>query len=318
MKKSTFTQDVKEEICSVEFTNLQYLGLLSSFIMINGDFVDEENEQKIILSTENAKIAGLLYKALNQTFGIAPLFNFTKKMKLDKGTVYHVTIKDKVQEITSYLQLCDEEGYPTFPDELIQEKDVLRAFISGAFLASGSVNSPTSDNYHLQIVVNDEESAKYLIKLLNRFRNDKNMDFKYISRRSKYVVYLKKADQIANFLAVSYANVAMMDFENVRIQKDFINSDNRYQICFNANYEKTIAKAKEQIEDIKLIEEKNELIHLKEKDRIIARIRLDNPEAPLSEIVNIAKENENINVSKSGVSRIFASFHDLAESLRRK
>ena len=75
--------------------------------------------------------------------------------------------------------------------------------------------------------------------MLNRFRNEKNMDSKMIARRNKFVVYIKKADQIANFLAVVNASSSMLQFENVRIEKDFINSDNRYQICYNANYQKT-------------------------------------------------------------------------------
>ena len=119
--------------------------------------------------------------------------------------------------------------------------------------------------------------GKIILKsLLNRFKNDKNMDFKYIKRRNKYVVYLKKADQIANFLAVTYANISMMDFENVRIEKDFLNSDNRYQICFNANYQKTIEKANEQLSDIKIIEEKYGFAHLNEKEQLIVKIRKEN------------------------------------------
>lgn len=318
MKRNTFTQEVKEEICNNDFTNLQFLSVLSSFILINANFVEEDDERKIVLATENAKIAKLIFQALNQTFGISPSFTYIKKMKLDKAVVYRVIIKDKIDEILSYLELCDEEGYQIFPHNLISEKEELRAFIAGAFLASGSVNSPSSDNYHLQFVVNDEECAKYFIHLLNKFKNDKSMDFKYIKRKSKYVVYLKKADQIANFLAVSYANVAMMDFENVRIQKDFINSDNRYQICFNANYQKTIEKANEQIEDIKYIEEKYGLIHLTDKEQLVAKIRLENQDVPLSEIVRIIKDTSEISVSKSGVSRIFSSFHDLAKKLRRE
>ena len=80
MKKNTFTQEVKEEICNNDFTNLQFLSVLSSFILINGDFKEENDERKIVLSTENAKIAKLIYKALNQTFGISPSFTYTKKM----------------------------------------------------------------------------------------------------------------------------------------------------------------------------------------------------------------------------------------------
>jgi len=317
--KLTFTQSVKEEICENDFTNLQYLDVLSGFIMTNATYVEEEDKRKIVLATENAKIAKLIFKALNQTFNVTPLFTYQKKMKLDKCVVYHITISDKIDEILSYLELVDEEGYPTYPRAILDDTEKIRAFLSGVFLASGSVNSPNSSNYHLQMVVPSPDDAKYIIKLTNKFKNDKSMDFKSLSRRNKGVVYLKKADQIACFLAVAYASNSMMEFEDARIRKDFINSDNRYQICVTANYQKTLAKSTEQINDINIIEKKYGLIHLNEKEQLVAKARLNNPEAPLSEIALIVKnENPNISISKSGVNRIFTSFHDLAISLKRQ
>lgn len=317
MKKSTFTHTVKDEICENDFTNLQYLSVLSAFIMINASFVDDEEGRKILLSTENAKIAKLIFKALKQTFFVTPIFTYSKKMKLDKCVVYHITIKEKIDEIMTYLELMDEEGYETYPYNIIAEVDELRGFIAGLFLASGSVNSPMSDNYHLQITVNTEETAKFVVKLLNRFRNEKSMDFKYVKSRNKYIVYLKKADQIANFLAVVYANGAMMDFENERIQKDFINSDNRYQICLNANYQKTIAKANEQIKDIEMIEKYFSMCYLSEKEQVIAKVRKEYVEAPLSELSLILSKEYGITISKSGLSRAFNNIHDLARKVNK-
>ncbi len=316
MKKSTFTQTVKDEICENDFTNLQYLSVLSAFIMINASF-STEDERKILLSTENAKIAKLIFKALKQTFSVTPIFTYSKKMKLDKCVVYHITIKEKIDEIMTYLELIDDEGYEVYPYNIISEVDELRAFIAGLFLASGSVNSPTSDNYHLQITVNSEETAKYIVKQLNRFRNEKSMDFKYVKSRNKYIVYLKKADQIANFLAVVYANESMMDFENERIQKDFINSDNRYQICLNANYQKTIAKSNEQIKDIEMIEKHFSMCYLSEKEQLIAKARKEYNEAPLSELSLILKKEYGITISKSGLSRAFNNIHDLARKVNK-
>lgn len=315
MKHDSFTQNVKDEITSNEYTNDQYLPLLSGFVKTNG--IISISQKKVILSlqTENSKIAKLIYRCFISLFNITPQFSYSKKMKLDKCVVYHLTIYDQVVEILKKLQIYDglEKIYP----KEILENDGVRFFISGVFLASGSVNPPTSNNYHLQMVVTDEEDAKFLIKILNRFKNEKNMDFKYIARRNKFVVYLKKADQITIFLALVNASYSMMDFENSRVEKDYINSENRYQICFNANFQKTIQKANEQIEDINEIQKDYGFIHLNEKERELALSRLNNPEAPLSTLVEILKSKD-IAISKSGASRIFNKFHDLANSLRSK
>ena len=315
MKHGSFSQTVKEEITSFEYTNEQYLALLSGFIKTNGIISISSKKMTLSLQTENSKIAKLIYKAISYVFNATPQFSYSKKMKLDKCVIYHVNINDKVEEILKELQIADGL-FPLTPKEIL-ENDNARFYISGVFLASGSVNPPSSSSYHLQMVVSKEEDAKFLIKLLNKYKYDRSMDFKYILRRNKYVVYLKKADQISTFLALINAPLTMLDFVNARAEKDFINNENRIQICFNANFQKSLLKSSEQIEDINLIKKKYGLVHLSEKEQEIANARLENPEAPLSSLVTILKE-KNIQISKSGISRIFNKFHDLAISLRNK
>lgn len=314
MKRGSFTQTVKDEICSLEYSDEQLLGLLSGFIMTNGR-VDFENDL-VSLSTENAKIAKLIYKAINHLFNISPIFTYSKKMKLDKCVVYHIKVVSCIEPMLEQLELYRERE-EIVPHDLILDNG-LRTFIAGVFLASGSVNSPTGDNYHLQMVVDTEQDAKFVIKLLNRFRNEKNMDSKMIARRKKYVVYIKKADQIANFLAAVNASSSMLQFENVRIEKDFLNSDNRYQICYNANYQKTLEKANEQINDINIIEEKLGIKNLTEKEQAIAKIRLENIDIPLSQISDILLSDYQIKMSKSSVNRVFNSLHEMAKRLQGK
>lgn len=314
MKRGSFTQTVKDEICTLDYSDAQLLALLSGFIMTNGR-VDFDNDV-ISMSTENSKIAKLIYKAINHLFNISPIFTYSKKMKLDKCVVYQIKIVSCIEPILEQLELYKERE-EIVPHDLILDNG-LRSFISGVFLASGSVNSPSGDNYHLQMIVDTEQDGRFLIKLLNRFRNEKNMDSKMISRRKKYVVYIKKADQIANFLAVINASSSMLQFESVRIEKDFINSDNRYQICYNANYQKTLEKATKQIEDINIIKEKLGLKLLTEREQIIAQIRLDNMDAPLSQIVDILLEEHHIKMSKSSVNRVFNSLHIMAQRLEGK
>ena len=314
MKRGSFTQTVKDEICSLEYSDAQLLGLLSGFIMTNGR-VDFENDV-ISLSTESSKIAKLIYKSINHLFNITPVFTYSKKMKLDKCVVYHIKIVTCIESILEQLELYNHRE-EIVPHDLILDNG-LRSFIAGVFLASGSVNSPSGDNYHLQMVVDTEQDGNFLIKLLNRFRNEKKMDSKMIARRTKFVVYIKKADQISNFLAVVNASNSMLQFENVRIEKDFINSDNRYQICYNANYQKTLEKATKQIEDINIIEEKLGLKYLNEKEQIIAKIRLENVDIPLSQIADILLEEYQIKMSKSSVNRVLTSLSEMARRLEGK
>ena len=315
MKHGSFTQIVKEEIANYEYDYDQYLSLLSGFIKTNGSVSISSKKLVLSLQTENSKIAKLIYRAIITCFKVTPQFSYSKKMRLDKCVVYHLFVHDKVEEILNRLEIM--QGFERVNPKSMIEDERLRFFIAGVFLASGSVNAPSSSNYHLQMIVTDENDAKFLIRILNRFKNDKSMGFKYIARRNKFLVYLKRADQIAIFLALINAPIAMMNFENSRIEKDYINSENRYQICFNANFQKTIKKANEQIQDIQTLIEKSEFIHLSEDEQKVANVRMNNQEIALSGIVNILKE-EGITMSKARISRIFNKIHDKAISLRSK
>ena len=315
VKKETFTYQVKEEIVSSSYTKEELLPLLSGFIKVNGTLSYRDKKRFLTLKTENSKIAKLIYNSLKLCFDVAPSFSYSRKMKLQKNVVYHIILQEKIDQILKDLEIMD--GYfSIFPKNLVLE-DGLRLFIAGAFLAGGTINSPTSDNYHLQMVFSEEDTARNTLKLINRFRNDKHMDFKILERRNKYVLYLKKADQIATFLAVVGAPNNMFEFENSRIEKDFINSENRLTICLTANYQKTMKKALEQIEDIEYLKSRHIDVMLNEKENAIMNLRLENPEAPLQQISDMLLENYAIKLSKSGVKHIFTSLHEKAEKLRK-
>lgn len=303
--KVTFTTTVKEEICASQFEEWQMLSLLAGFVKVNGTL--NLLRMSLNLRSENSKVAKMLYSAFKELFGVDPSSSYTRKMKLDKRVVYGLSIDRKVPEILERLQLM-KDGMPSFPQEIVLEEK-LRYFIAGAFLASGSVNSPSSKNYHLQMVIADEADAKYFLKLLNRFRNDKAMDFKMIQRGNRFVLYLKKADQIATFLSIVQAYQCMMTFENVRIEKDFFNSDNRMQICYNANYQKTIAKASEQVKEIRYLKERFGDALFSEKEALVADARLQNDEASLTQISALLQEKHHLSLSKSGINHILGKIH---------
>jgi len=312
--KVTFTTQVKEEICSREMDDRELLCTLSGFIKVNGNLTLSSDGMSLTLQSENSKIAKWVFNALKKLFNVSPSYSFSKKMKLNKASIFGIHVKDKVMDILEELELM-EDGFPNYPSKIVKE-DGLRNFIAGAFLASGSVNSPQSKNYHLQLVMGDEESSHYFMKLLNRFRNERAMEFKTIARRKKQVLYLKKADQIATFLSIVGAHNCLMDFENVRIEKDFFNSDNRIQVCFNANYQKSLLKGEEQCNEINFLKEHGAIYSLSEKERAVAFTRLEHPDASLTHIAELLKEEKEIVLSKSGINHVLQKIHQKYKEIK--
>ena len=90
--KTTFTVQVKEEICSLEYTDEQLLSLLAGFVKVNGSLTLTNAGFGLSLQNENSKIIKLIYNAFKRLFNVTPAFSYTKKMKLDKGVVYGLRI----------------------------------------------------------------------------------------------------------------------------------------------------------------------------------------------------------------------------------
>ena len=316
MKKETFTYEVKEEIVSYEYSKEELLPILSGFIKVNGVLSFRDRKKYLTLKTENSKIAKLVYNSLKVCFDVSPSFSYSRKMKLQKNVVYHIIIQEKIDYILETLELSDGV-FSSFPKNIVLEEG-LRLFLSGVFLASGTVNSPMSDNYHLQMVFSEEDTARNVLKLLNRFRNEKYMNFKIITRKTKFIIYLKKADQIATFLTIVGAPNSMFEFENSRIEKDFINSENRLTICMTANYQKTLKKSLEQIEEIEYLKSISQDLSFSDKEKAIMDLRVKYPEAPLKQISDLLLEEYGIKMSKSGVNHVFQSIHEKVEKLRKE
>lgn len=310
----SFTFLVKQEIASQEFEENKIRAILSAFSKINGRLSIQNDSDKIILQTENAKVAKFIFKCLQVRYKISPRFAYLKSMHFKKSIVYHVIIEQKVDEILKDLEMLSFEGNTK---SFVRSGESLEGFLIGSFLASGSVNSPYSSNYHLEISTIDEELSKYIANVITRI---KYIEFKprIIKRRNHYVVYLKKSDQIADFLKLLGASDCCLEYEDVRINRDYNNNDNRLQICTDANMFRTVQSAQKQIEDIKLIDQMVGLKNIgNDKLRLLAELRLEYEGASMIELAELLSEKLEKTISKSSVNHMFRAIKEKANAYRK-
>ena len=200
--------------------------------------------------TENDAVVRKYFTLLQKTFNIETEIAIRESRQMKKGNVYYVEITDPGQVETvlqgTKLSVNEGDGETLYTENalLTQQSCCKRAFIRGAFLASGSISDPEKG----------------------------------------YVVYVKEGAQIVDMLAIMEANVALMNLENIRILKEMRNSVNRKVNCETANINKTVNAAVKQIEDIRLIEQKKGFHNLNEGLAEIAELRLQYPEATLKEL----------------------------------
>lgn len=306
----SFAAETKKELTLVETSPCCEKAELSALIRMNGT-VQLSNQRVILdISTENAAIARRIYSLVKKTFEVHAELLVQKKMRLKKNNVYIVRVPAQVQQILQKLHIVSE-GFQFTPgiDRRMLRKDCCRrAYLRGAFLAGGSVNSPEGSSYHLEIASMYEEHCKALVDLANGF----GLNARCIERKKGFVFYIKEGEKITELLSLIGAHQALLKFENVRIMKDMRNSVNRIVNCETANLNKTIGAAVRQIENIKLLDSEIGLENLPEKLREVAEIRLQYPDINLKEVGDLLKGS----VSKSGVNHRLRKIDEMAEKIR--
>lgn len=310
----SFSSDVKEELSRV-VTHEEHCKMaeLTGFLITNCTITRENNDFILRMSTENATAIRRVYNAFKSIYGIIPITNIEKE-KAFKDSLYQLKIIDKddlekffknsLINIDTRLQIViDDKGK-------IEEKECCtRSFLRGVFMGGGSMADP-NQMYHLEVVASNMENATFI----NGIMNNMGLNAKTIKRKKDYVVYIKGAERISDFLAAIGSNKGILEFEQVRVIKDVKNRVNRLNNFENANLEKTIDTALLQIEDIMLIRKNRKFQRLPEQLKEIALLRLENKNDTYTEL----GEKLNPPLSRAGVSHRFKKIKEIADELRKK
>ncbi len=318
----SFSKDVKEEL-SRQMPHARHCQIaeLSAIISLCGNIsISATDQYAIKIHTENIAVARKCFTLLKKTFNIDTEISIRQNAYLRKGKTYTVFVK-KHEDAIRVLQAVKlirptyektyeiEENLSLVDNLVIQQQCCKRAFIRGAFLATGSISTPQKF-YHFEIVCSTMEKATQLRGIIQTF----DVEAKIVQRKKYYVVYIKEGAGIVEILNVMEAHVALMNLENVRILKEMRNSVNRKVNCETANLNKTISAAVKQIEDIEYIQANGGLSKLPENLEEMARVRLKYPEASLKELGSLLDTP----VGKSGVNHRLRKLSEIADNMRQE
>ena len=108
-----------------------------------------------------------------------------------------------------------------------------------------------------------------------------------------------------------------MYFEDVRIYREQKNKTNRLNNCEQANIDRVVATATEQLEQIQIIEETASVDLLDDKAKETLEYRKKYPEASLKELAEIISFETGKPLSKSGLNHRLRKIKELAEQLKK-
>lgn len=309
---ASYASNVKKELTSLPIHPEHAKAELAAFLRMNGVLNFHNHKFSLDITTENPAIARRIFSLIKTAYQVEPQLIVSRKMKLKKNNQYLVRLQNNVQNILTNLEiLTDSKDIITgIPERIIRSQEGSMSYLRGAFLAGGSVNNPATSRYHLEIYSTYKNHNDDLLNIMNRLFH---LNAKTTKRRHGYIVYLKEAEKIGDFLHITGALNAMLSFEDLRIMRDMRNSVNRLVNCDTANLRKTATAAARQVEDIELIEKEVGIDNIPEKLQGLARLRLANPELSLKEVAAQVPDGP---ISKSGVNHRFKKIHEIAQSLK--
>lgn len=303
----SFSGQIKEELAQVISSPRHcQLAELAALVQFCGHI---EEDGSLLVQSENPLVIRKCFTLLKKTFKIEAV---AKSQMQTQNYRLFVTGEDAFR-ILEALKICDTAGHLMMrhltDPVLIKNSCCKRAYLRGCYMAVGSMSDPYK-SYHLELVCGLQAQAEQLLKILHDF----SLDAKMIVHKKYYVVYMKEGENIADFLNITEAHKALMEFENTRIYKGMRNMVNRKVNCEAANITKTVNAATRQVEDIRLIREKMGLEGLPEPLRQMAYVRLENPQASLGELGKLLDPP----VGKSGVNHRLRKLGELAKELKVK
>lgn len=309
----SFSAEVKQEVAQKVMEGNDARAELSALIQMSSSLSFSNKGMTILVTIENAAVARTIYRLVKERYGGEISLFVKRKMNLKKNRIYGLRILSGAPVILTDLGIYSSRGLLEKPLRKIVETDSnARAYLAGAFLAGGSINPPEKTSYHLEIIAASEEQAGFIVEVMERF----DIHAKYIERRGKYVVYVKSAEKIADFLRIIEAGQAVLDFENIRISRDFTNNIQRLNNIDIANEMKAQTAATGQLEDIKVIESSPVFATVSEKLKTVMELRKEYPESSLIELAGIYEQRTGNAVSKSGMKHRFVKIHEMAEQIR--
>ena len=217
-----------------------------------------------------------------------------KKLRKDLSYVVRIFLTDALKNFLTEVES---------PDFLKRTRYKV-AYLRGAFLATGTVNRPESQ-YFLDISSRNEATTTFIHTLL------KKLEFRcgLYQRRKFFVVWIREADSICDFLGMVGANNAVERFEIARNVKEV-----RKQVSCIVNLEtaaltRSIDAAQRQIADIKLLLARK--TRVTKKIRAAMKMRLENPSCTLNELA------EKFSIGRDALIYRFTKIRRLAKRYKK-
>ena len=294
----SFSKEIKAEIIENKQYRMRAELFQSSGLFM---FANAFDEDKMRLRTEILELAGLYVR-------------FAKAIAESDAQV-EIRENQTAKGRTTYC--ADVTGRPlrelilqraAAPDLIEDERDI-SAFLSGAFLACGSVVNPKI-RYRLDFTAHNREFGDKLARLLKK----RGFSPEISERRGKIVIYFDECEQVQDIIAMVGAPRAALKVIDIEMIKQVRNHANRVTNIETANIDKQVDTAMKQTQDIELVLREVGIESLPVQLSRAAELRLRHPEASFRELMELSPEP----ITRSGLYHRYAAIAKMARKIREE
>ena len=300
----SFTARVKEEVTTLTISETAKIALLSGFIRNNYQIIDKN----FVISNENPVILNYIKDLLSSFEEVKYKVETLDNNNFSKNKLQALIIVQGLDLLEKTLCLKEE----VVPKYLVELDDEIKGYLRGVFLSSASINDPKTSRYHLEFLIDNDKEAVYVQKLLNNY----DLNIKLLARDKGFMLYIKEADKISDFLKIIGTTKAVLYYEEIRVYRDKKNKTNRLNNCEQANMDRVLETALEQLKYIKILEDTKAVELLDDKTREALEYRKKYQEASLKELSEIISLETGKKITKSGLNHRFRKIKELALKLR--
>lgn len=222
----------------------------------------------------------------------------TPEFKENKSTVAYKTEITEKEDIEKLFALYGgRENIHKVNKAFFSCKKCAKAYVRGAFIAAGYVNSP-EHNYHLEISTPHADLAVDTAVLLS----EKIGMPKISARKANQIIYYRESAMVEDFLTFIGATKAALDIMNEQILREMRNQANRHSNFEVANLGKTLGVAIAQKEAIEELKKNGKFEEMPPQMQELAALRAENCELSQKELGEMMQ----LPISKSQVSKLLA------------
>lgn len=289
----TFSSKVKNEILNSNVAVGNELSMLCGIILTAGTIVISNKQMSFNVISENYSLLLYTKKIIEKMFPQAIVVLSEQKKSSKQRSMLNVDTSN-AQNILFELGILQRDDFGRVSISLVGdnhltiEREAKLAYLAGTFLGGGSISVPqdvpsSKGGYHMEWSFNSSNQANAICSILA----EEDIFAKMVERGENYIVYIKGGEKISTAIALMGASNSYLSLESQMVDRQMRNLVNRQSNCINANIDKAVSAGLKQLEAINLIQSTIGLQSLPASLNEIAQIRLANPEATLSDLVEI-------------------------------